>query len=60
MNVPSSMPYHASVTYARNLESLLALIIGEDLTLTLDFEDEVVDAMCVTHGGEIRGHTIGR
>ena len=60
VNVPSSMPYHASVTYARNLESLLTLIIGEDLTLTLDFEDEVVDAMCVTHGGEVRGHTIGR
>jgi len=60
VNVPSSMPYHASVTYARNLESLLNLIIGEDLSLTLDFEDEVVDAMCVTHAGEIRGHTIGR
>ena len=60
VNVPSSMPYHASVTYARNLESLLTLIIGEDLALSLDFEDEVVDAMCVTHGGEIRGHTIGR
>lgn len=60
LNVPSSMPYHASVTYARNLEALLALIIGEDLTLSLDFEDEVVDAMCVTHAGEIRAHTIGR
>ena len=60
VNVPSSMPYHASVTYARNLESLLTLIIGEDLALKLDFEDEVVDAMCVTHAGEVRGHTIGR
>ena len=60
LNVPSSMPYHASATYSRNLESLLSLIIGEDLTLALDFEDEVVDAMCVTHAGEIRGHTIGR
>ena len=60
VNVPSSMPYHASVTYARNLEALLSLIIDDDLSLALDFEDEVVDAMCVTHGGEIRGHTIGR
>ncbi len=60
VNVPSSMPYHASVTYARNLESLLDLIIGDDLGLVLDFEDEVVDAMCVTYNGEIRGHTIGR
>ncbi len=60
VNVPSMMPYHASVTYARNLESLMTLIIGEDLALSIDFEDEVVDAMCVTHGGEVRGHTIGR
>jgi len=60
VNVPSSMPYHASVTYARNLESLMTLIIGEDLALSIDFEDEVVDAMCVTHDGEVRGHTIGR
>lgn len=60
VNVPSLMPYHASVTYARNLESLLSLIVGDDLGLMLDFEDEVVDAMCVTHGGEVRGHTIGR
>ena len=60
INVPSSMPYHASVTYSRNLESLLQLIIGDDLELALDFEDEVIDAMCVTHNGEIRGHTIGR
>ena len=60
VNVPSSMPYHASVTYSRNLESLLNLIIGDDLELPLDFEDEVIDAMCITHGGEIRGHTIGR
>lgn len=60
INVPSSMPYHASVTYSRNLESLLQLIIGDDLELSLDFEDEVIDAMCVTHNGEIRGHTIGR
>jgi NAD(P) transhydrogenase subunit alpha len=60
LNVPSSMPYHASVTYARNLESLLNLIVGDGLVLDLDFDDEVVDAMCVTHDGEVRGHTIGR
>ena len=60
VNVPSSMPYHASVTYARNLESLLDLILDDEARLALDFDDEVVDAMCVTHNGEIRGHTIGQ
>ncbi len=60
VNVPSSMPYHASVTFSRNLESLLNLIVAEDLALKLDFDDEVVYAMCVTHDGAVRGHTIGR
>ncbi len=60
MNVPSMMPYHASMTYARNLRSLLDLIIDADCQLALDFDDEIIDAMCVTHDGAVRGHTICR
>ena len=60
VNVPSSMPYHASMTYSRNVDSLLNLIIGDDLELNLDFDDEVIEAMCVTHAGEVRAHTIGQ
>ena len=59
VNVPSLMPYHASVMYSRNLESLLRLIVKDELGLSLDFYDEVIDAMCVTHDGKIRRHTIG-
>ena len=59
VNIPSSMPYHASQMYARNIESLLSLIIDDELGLKLDFEDEVIDAMCVTHGGEVRNNTLG-
>lgn len=58
INIPSSMPYHASQMYSRNLEALLKLITNEQLNITLDFEDEVIDAMCVTHDGTIRTHTI--
>ena len=48
------MPEHASALYARNVLSLLELMTGEDKSLTLDFEDDIVAAACITHGGEIR------
>ena len=54
VNVPALMAWHASTLYSRNVQTLLELIIGEDGRLDLDFEDEIVDAMCVTHGGELR------
>jgi NAD(P) transhydrogenase subunit alpha len=51
-NVPSSMPYHASQMYSRNLAALFELIIGDE-GLTLDFSDEVVRKSCVTHDGRV-------
>ena len=59
INVPSSMPFHASQLYSRNVMALLDLIIDrKEGTLTLDFEDEVIDTMCVAHEGEAR-HGLG-
>jgi proton-translocating NAD(P)+ transhydrogenase subunit alpha len=52
LNVPSSMAEHASQLYARNIESLLELMV-KDGELTLDFEDEVIAGACITRGGEI-------
>jgi NAD(P) transhydrogenase subunit alpha len=58
-NVPSSMPYDASQLYSRNVMALFDLIIDrKEGTLTLDFEDEVIDSMCVAHEGEAR-HGLG-
>ena len=54
VNVPSSMPYHASSLYGRNVESLINLLTDDDGNIVIDFEDEVVDAICVTHDGEVR------
>ena len=59
LNIPSTMPYHASQMYARNIESLLSLIVDEQLGMKLDFDDEVIDAMCVTHNGEVRKGALG-
>ena len=53
-NLASEMPVPASQLYAKNLENLLGLLIGEEGALNVDFEDDIVDAACITHGGEIR------
>jgi NAD(P) transhydrogenase subunit alpha len=52
LNVPSTMAEHASQLYARNVEALLVLMI-EDGSLKLDFEDEIIAGACLTKGGEI-------
>jgi H+-translocating NAD(P) transhydrogenase subunit alpha len=52
LNLPGEMPDHASQLYARNVQSLLELMV-EDGELALDFEDEVIAGACVTRGGEI-------
>jgi NAD(P) transhydrogenase subunit alpha len=45
-NLPSSMPYHASQLYARNV-SALVLHLAPEGELKLDFEDEITAGACV-------------
>lgn len=52
-DVPSAMADHASRLYARNVSELLLLMTDAGVVRP-DFDDEVVGASCVTHGGEIR------
>jgi NAD(P) transhydrogenase subunit alpha len=52
LNLPSTMPEHASALYARNVQAFLELVVEEG-ALKLDFEDEVVSGACVVRGGEI-------
>jgi NAD(P) transhydrogenase subunit alpha len=53
LNLPSTLPVHASQMYARNISSFLVLLI-KDGALHVDFEDEIVRETCVTHAGEVR------
>jgi NAD(P) transhydrogenase subunit alpha len=53
LNLPSEMPDHASQLYARNVQSLLALMVGEGGGLELDFDDEIIAGACITRDGEI-------
>jgi NAD(P) transhydrogenase subunit alpha len=46
-NLPSTMPFHASQLYARNVSSLLQHLAPEG-ELALDWEDEITAGACVT------------
>jgi H+-translocating NAD(P) transhydrogenase subunit alpha len=51
-NLPSTMPYHASQLYARNVSALVQHLAPEG-ELALDFEDEITAGACVTRKEEV-------
>jgi proton-translocating NAD(P)+ transhydrogenase subunit alpha len=51
-NLPSTMPYHASQLYARNVSALLHHLAPEG-ELALDFDDEITSGACVTRKEEV-------
>ena len=53
LNLPSTLPLHASQMYAKNISSFL-LHVTRDGTLVVDFDDEIIRETCVTHAGEVR------
>ena len=52
VDLPSKMSIHTSMMYAKNITSLLNLLIKDGKT-EVDFEDEIIKGSCITHGGEI-------
>ncbi|WP_176064553.1 Re/Si-specific NAD(P)(+) transhydrogenase subunit alpha [Anaeromyxobacter diazotrophicus] len=54
VNVPSTLAFHASQTYSRNLQALLGHLLDKEGKPKLDLQDEITGAMVVTHAGEIR------
>jgi len=48
LNLPATMPEHASQLYARNVQSLIELMLDDDGNIALDFEDEIIAGACVT------------
>ena len=53
LNLPAGMPEHSSQLFARNVQALLELFVGEDGELHLDFDDEIVSGACIVRDGEI-------
>jgi NAD(P) transhydrogenase subunit alpha len=58
-DVPSQLPYHASMLFSRNVVNLLLLMsktvdgkpTGE---ISPDFSDEIIDSAALTHAGAKR------
>jgi NAD(P) transhydrogenase subunit alpha len=53
LHVASQLPVHASVMYAKNIQNFLGLLRGEDGSLRLDWNDEILASSVVTHEGAI-------
>jgi NAD(P) transhydrogenase subunit alpha len=53
INLPSTMPYHASQMYSRNIQSLLGLMINREGKFNLDMNDDVIKGTVITKDGEI-------
>lgn len=53
LNVPSTMPVHASQMYSKNISSLLLQLVRNG-KLELDFNDPVINDTCITHEGRAR------
>jgi NAD(P) transhydrogenase subunit alpha len=58
-DVPSQLPYHASMLFSRNVVNLLLLMTksvdGKPTGDVIpDFSDEIIDSATLTHGGSRR------
>ncbi len=51
-NLASTVPYHASQMYARNVTAFLLHLV-KDGKLQLNMDDEIVQETMLTHGGEV-------
>lgn len=52
LNLPSTVPYHASQMYAKNISNLLLHLVAEG-QIEIDPEDEITRKTLVTRGGEV-------
>jgi NAD(P) transhydrogenase subunit alpha len=53
LNLPASMPYHASLLFSRNLTAFLQAFT-KDGAFQLDLNDDIQQGALITHAGEVR------
>ena len=53
LNLPSTMPYHASLLFSRNLTSFITAFT-KDKQFNLDFTDDIQQGAVITHDGEVK------
>jgi NAD(P) transhydrogenase subunit alpha len=52
LNMPSTMPVHASQMYSRVIQNFLGLLIREG-EVNLDLNDAIIKGMCITLAGDV-------
>ncbi len=53
LNLPSTLPFHASQMYSKNVQSLLTLLITKEGGLVTDYSDEILAGSLLTRSGEV-------
>jgi H+-translocating NAD(P) transhydrogenase subunit alpha len=53
LNVPATMPFHASLLFSRNLTAFIQAFTKET-AFHLDFTDDIQQGALITHDGEVR------
>lgn len=53
LNLPSTIPYHASQMYAKNVATFLKNLLDKENKLQINLEDEIVRETLVTHDGQV-------
>ena len=53
LNLPGEIPYHASLMFAKNLESFLTLLLDKSGALVPAFTDEILVASLLTNDGAV-------
>lgn len=53
LNLPATMPQHASQMFSRNVQTLIEHLVPEK-ELVLDLDDQITGAMCIAHQGAAR------
>ncbi|MDO8518597.1 MAG: Re/Si-specific NAD(P)(+) transhydrogenase subunit alpha [Deltaproteobacteria bacterium] len=54
LNLPATLPVHASEMFAKNIFHFLMLLTKEGKSLDYDFSDPVISGAVLTHAGEIK------
>lgn len=52
-NLPSTLPIHSSQMYSKNIQNLLALMIANDGSFTINMDDDIVNQTIITRNGQI-------
>lgn len=52
LNLPSSIPYHASQMFSANISAFIRLLV-QDGVMNVNLEDEIIRETLVTHGGRV-------